>query len=78
MVNDLLVSFDEVFKMVMNHTLNIILPPNFIETPPKNPTVIPPVAKDNDRNGRRKGAKRKQGDGNNNHTTKTPSQLLNF
>ena len=78
MVNDRLVSFDEVFKMVMNYTLNIILPLNFIKTPPKNLTVIPPGAKDNDRNGRRKGAKRKQGDGNDNHTTKNTKPIAEF
>ena len=37
MVNNRLVSFDNVFKMVMNSSLNVILPPNFINPPPKNP-----------------------------------------
>ena len=46
MVNDRLVGFNKVFEMVMNHSLNVILPPNFIISPPKNPTtsimVTPP------------------------------------
>ncbi len=35
MVNDRLVSFDNVFEMVMNSSLNVIFPPNFIKPPPK-------------------------------------------
>ena len=46
MVNDRLVGFDKVFEMVMNDSLNVTLPPNFIKSPPKNPmtttTVRPP------------------------------------
>ena len=42
MVNDRLVCFDEIFEMVMNCSLNVILPPNFIKSPPINPTVTPP------------------------------------
>ena len=38
MVNDRLVSFDKIFKMVMNSSLNVILLPNFIKPPPKNPS----------------------------------------
>ena len=41
MVNNRLVSFDNVFKMVMNSSLNVILPPNFIRSPPKNPLPEP-------------------------------------
>ena len=37
MVNDRLISFDEIFEMVMNNSLDVILPPNFIKPPPKNP-----------------------------------------
>ena len=39
MVNDRLISFDKVFEMVMNHSLNLTRPPNFIKFPPKNPTT---------------------------------------
>jgi hypothetical protein len=42
MVNDRLICFDEVFEMVMNCTLNVVLPHNFIKSNPKNPTVTPP------------------------------------
>jgi hypothetical protein len=38
MVNNCLVSFNKIFKMVMNSSLNVILPPNFIKPPPKNPS----------------------------------------
>ena len=37
MVNNRLVSFDKIFEMVMNSSLDMILPPNFIKPPPKNP-----------------------------------------
>ena len=51
MVNDRLVSFNKVFKMIMNHSLNVTLPPNFIKSPPKNLTTTtsttPPM--DNDK-----------------------------
>jgi hypothetical protein len=36
-VSNHLLSFDQIFKMVMNGSLNVILPPNFIKPPPKNP-----------------------------------------
>ena len=52
MVNDRLVCFDEVFEMAMNCSLNVTLPPNFIKSPPKNPTVTPPGAEDEDGHGR--------------------------
>jgi hypothetical protein len=38
MVNNCLVSFDEVFEMVMNSTINITLPLNFIKPTPKKPS----------------------------------------
>jgi len=58
MVNDRLVCFDEVFEMVMNCSLNVTLPPNFIKSPPKNPTVTPPGAKDED--GKVRGKKKRK------------------
>ena len=45
MIDDRLVNFDPVIESVLNSTLNIVLPPNFIVTPttkPTNPTVVPP------------------------------------
>ena len=35
MVNDRLISFDKIFKMVINSSINVILPPNFIKPPPR-------------------------------------------
>ncbi len=78
MVNDCLVCFDEVFKMVMNCTLNIILPPNFIKSPPKNPTATPPGAEDKDGKGRGKGKKRKQGDGDVDRIIKNTTPITEF
>ena len=45
MIDDRLVNFDPVIESVLNSTLNIVLPPNFIVTPttkPTNPTVVSP------------------------------------
>ena len=57
MVNDRLVSFDEIFEMVMNSSLNVILPPNFIKPPPKIPSPKPNPTPGQDKKG--KGKKRK-------------------
>ncbi len=38
MVEDRIVSFETVIKMALNSSLNKILPPNFIKSPPKTPT----------------------------------------
>ena len=66
MVKDRLVCFDEVFEMVMNHSLNMTLPPNFIKSPPKNPTttttVTPPGDNDKQWGGKKK-RKRNDNDG---------------
>jgi hypothetical protein len=78
MVNDHLVCFVKVFEMVMNCTLNIILPPNFIKSPPKNPRVTPPGAEDKDGKGRGKGKKRKQGDGNEDRIIKNTAPITEF
>ncbi len=40
MVNDRLVCFDEVFEMVMNSTINVTLPPNFLKPAPKIPSYF--------------------------------------
>ena len=78
MVNNRLVCFGKVFEMVMNCTLNVTLPPNFIKSPPKNPTFTPPGAKDEDGKGRGKGKKRKQGDGNEDHIIKNTAPITEF
>jgi len=60
MVNDRLVCFHEVFEIVMSCTLNIILPPNFIKSNPKNPTVTPPGAGDDEKKGKYEGNKEEE------------------
>jgi len=78
MVNDRLVCFDEVFEMVMSCSLNVTLPPNFIKSPPKNPTVTPPGAEDEDGKGHEKSKKRKQGDGDEDRIIKNTAPITEF
>jgi hypothetical protein len=79
MVNDRLVSFDKVFEMVMNHSLNVTLPPNFIKSPPKNPntttTAMPPRDNDKQQGG---GKKRKWNNDNNDRITKNTAPIIKF
>jgi hypothetical protein len=58
MVNNCLTCFDEVFKKVLNSSLNVILPPNFIRPPPKNPTATPTVLPGED--GKQMGRKKRK------------------
>ena len=58
-VNDRLISFDKIFEMVMNSSLNVIFPPNFIKPPPKNPSPEPNLTPGNDGKQKGKGKKRK-------------------
>jgi hypothetical protein len=55
MVNNRLVSFDKVFEMVMNYSLNVTLPPNSIKSPPKNPTTTTPTTPPGDNDKQRGG-----------------------
>ncbi len=57
MVNDRLVSFDEVFEMVMNSTINVSLPPNFVKPAPKSPPTSTSAASAKG-DGKKKGGKR--------------------
>ena len=75
MVNDRLVSFDEIFKMVMNSSLNVILPPNFIKPPPKIPSPEPNPTPGQDKRG--KGKKRKS-DGANDRIIKNAAPITEF
>ncbi len=59
MVNDHLVSFNEIFKMIMNSSLNVILPPSFIKPPPKNPSPEPNPTPGHDSKQNGKGEERK-------------------
>jgi hypothetical protein len=59
MVNNRLVSFDEVFETVMNSTMNLTLPPNFVKPTPKiSPTSnnVTPAGED----GKGKGGKKRR------------------
>ena len=78
MVNNCLVCFDKVFEMVMNCTLNVILLPNFIKSLPKNPTVTPPGAEDEDSKGHGKGKKRKRGYGDEDRIIKNTAPITKF
>ena len=79
MVKDRLVCFDEVFEMVMNHSLNMTLPPNFIKSPPKNPTttttVTPPGDNDKQWGGKKK---RKRNDNNGDRIIKNSAPITEF
>ena len=66
------------FEMVMNCSINVVLPPNFIKSPPKNPMVKPPRAGGNNGKGSGKGKKRKQGDGNEDHIIKNTAPITKF
>jgi hypothetical protein len=55
MVNDRLICFDKVLEVVLNSSVNVILPPNFFKPSPKKPT--PELTPTHD--GKRKNNKRK-------------------
>jgi hypothetical protein len=78
MVNDCLVSFDKIFEMVMNSSLNVILPPNFIKPPPKNPSpkLNPTPGLDNKQKG--KGKKRKSDKANGDRIIKNAAPITKF
>jgi hypothetical protein len=59
MVNDRLVCFDEVFETIMNSTMNIILPPNFVKPTPKTtPTSTGATSAESE--GKKKGGKKRK------------------
>ena len=78
MVNNHLVCFNEVLEMVMNCILNVVLPPNFIKSNPKNPTVTPPGAGDDDKKRNKKEQKRKRGDEEDARITKNTEPITEF
>ena len=65
MVNNHLVGFEEDFEMVMNHSLNVILPPNFIKSPPKNLTTTTTVTPSGDNEKQWGGGKKRKWNNNN-------------
>ena len=78
MVNDRLVCFDEVFEMVMNSTINVILPPNFVKpTTTASPTSSNVMSPDGDGK-KKKDKKRKAGDVEEERITKNPAPIPEF
>ncbi len=59
MVNNHLVCFDEVFEMVMNSTINVTLPPNFVKPAPKSPPTSTGAASA-EGDGKKKGGKKRK------------------
>jgi hypothetical protein len=62
MVNNHIVNFTPVIEMVLNSSLNIILPPNFIKSPPKNPTNAITILPGEDNPTIKKGGKKRKSD----------------
>ncbi len=78
MVNNHLVCFDEVFKMVMNSSVNMSLPPNFINPLPKNPSTATTVMPPGD-DGKQKGGKKRKSDKvEGEHITKNAAPISKF
>jgi hypothetical protein len=78
MVNDRLIFFDEVFEMVMNSTMNVTLPPNFVKPTPKiSPTSnnVMPAGEDGKQKG---GKKRKSGEVDGERITKNVAPISEF
>ena len=79
MIDDRLVNFDPIIESMLNRTLNIVLPPNFIVAPMTKPTnttgVLP--GDDTNKNNQRK-RKTADGDDDNNHMVKntTPTKVF--
>ncbi len=76
MVNDRLVCFDKVLKMVLNSSLNVTLPPNFIKPSPKKPTPeLTPTPRDNRK---QKNNKRKTNNVGEEHVIKNTAPIMKF
>ena len=75
MVNDRLVSLDKIFEMVMNSSLNVILPPNFIEPPPKIQSPEPNPTPGQDKKGK---GKKSKSDEANDHIVKNAAPITEF
>jgi hypothetical protein len=76
MVNDRLICFDKVLKTVLNSSLNVILPPNFIKPSPKKPMPeLTPMPGDD---GKRKNNKRKTNEVEEELVTKNAAPITEF
>jgi hypothetical protein len=78
MVNDRLVCFDEVFEMVMNSSINVTLPPNFINPLPKNLSTATTVTPPGDDGKQKGGKKRKSDEVEGEHITKNATPISKF
>jgi hypothetical protein len=78
MVNDRLVCFDEVFKMVMKSTINVTLPPNFVKPAPKSPPTSTGAASAEGNRKNKGGKKRKSGEINGECIVKNPAPISKF
>jgi hypothetical protein len=75
MVNDRLVSLDKIFEMVMNSSLKVILPPNFIKPPPKIQSPEPNPMPGQDKKGE---WKKRKSDEANDHIVKNAAPITEF
>ncbi len=77
-VNDRLISFDKVFEMVMNSTMNVSLPPNFVKPTPKNSPTSNKVKPAREEGKRKGGKKRKSGKADGERITKNVVPISEF
>jgi hypothetical protein len=80
MVNDRLVSFHKIFKIIINSSLNVILPPNFIKPPLKNPSpkLNPTPGLNSKQKGKREGKKRKLDEATGDRIIKNAAPITKF
>jgi hypothetical protein len=78
MANNRLVCFDEVFEMVMNSTINITLPPNFVKPAPKSPPTSTGAASAEGDGKKKGGKKRKSGKIDGERIVKNPAPISEF
>jgi hypothetical protein len=77
MVNDHIINFDPVIEMVLNSSLNVILPPSFIKSPTKNPTNATTVLPGEDNPTRKKWGKKRKSDNTNKERMVKNTALIN-
>ncbi len=78
MVNNRLVCFNEVFEMIMNSTMNIILPPNFVKPTPKTPPTSTSATSAECKGKKKGGKKRKAGENKGGRIAKNVAPIPEF
>ncbi len=78
MVKDRLVCYDEVFEMIMNSTMNIILPPNFVKPTPKTPPTSTGATSAESKGKKKGGKKRKAGENEGGRIAKNVAPIPKF